>query len=742
MKNILQLFSIISIFLYFQVHGQAVVNLGKNNQVIDGFGASSAWCGAIGDNVMNALYGDLGYSILRLRIEEGIKDNWKTGNFSSWAAELSNAKKANAKGAIVFASPWNPPPSMQENFTKSGDASAQRLRYDKYAEYVDYLNTYVKYMKDNGVNLHAISVQNEPDYATDWNWWTPTEMLNFMKNNAANINCRVIAPESFQYLKNMSDPILNDATAFANMDILGFHLYGTPVNQLAYSLFQQKRGTDKKAWMTEHYFDTDGISDIMAMSKELHDCMVTGNMNGYVYWWITWPNGLANANGTIFKRAYVLGQFAKFIRPGYYRVDATATPTSNVYVSAYKGTDKAVIVAVNTSNSTVTQKFDIQNGSISSVTPYTTDNSKNLVAGTNISVTGNSFTAQLPPQSITTFVGSLGNVPQVVFTSPTTSGTYSVGTVINLSATATIASGTIANVRFYDGATLLNTDNSSPYTYPWTNATGGKHLLKVVATDNLGNTASDTLTIKVNVPRGAYNGIVHAIPGTIQVEEYDLGGNGIAYSDASVGNTGGATFRADEDVDLETCTDAGGGYNLGFATAGEWLEYTVHVTASGNYDLDFRVACNGDGRTVSVSMDGTTIANNISIPNTAAWQTWQTVSLKNIPLTAGQKVMRLTIGATDYVNINYVEFKGVITGMMNSNLQEEVVLSPNPFGNDGLNVRKSGAFTFKVVDVNGAVMEQGLATNSVHVGSGLKSGVYILSIEDGQGFQLYKIVKQ
>ena len=62
-------------------------------------------------------------------------------------------------------------------------------------------------------------------------------------------------------------------------------------------------------------------------------------------------------------------------------------------------------------------------------------------------------------------------------------------------------------------------------------------------------------------------------------------------------NTGGATFRMDEDVDIENCTDAGAGYNIGFATAGEWLEYTVDVTKPGTYDLDLRVACNGADRT-------------------------------------------------------------------------------------------------------------------------------------------------
>jgi glucuronoarabinoxylan endo-1,4-beta-xylanase len=381
------------------------VNLASTKQNIRGFGASSAWCGAIGDSVMNSLYGDLGYSILRLRIEEGIGDNWKTGNFSKWAAELSNAKKASAKGAIVFASPWNPPASMQENFYRSDDSSAQRLRYDKYNEYVDYLNAYVKYMKDNSVNLYAISIQNEPDYAKDWNWWTPEEMFNFMKNYAGKINCKVMAPESFQYLKNMSDPILNDSTALNNLDILGFHIYGTQASQFAYPLFQQK-GEGKEAWMTEHYFDDDNIGTLMNMGKEIHDCMVTGNMNAYVYWWITWPNGLASSSGQIYKRAYVLGQFAKFIRPGYYRVDATATPNTNVYVSAYTGDNKAVIVAINTGTSAVSQKFNLQNGSTSSVSSYVTDGSRNLAAGSDIAVTNGSFTAQLPAQSVTTFVGS------------------------------------------------------------------------------------------------------------------------------------------------------------------------------------------------------------------------------------------------------------------------------------------------------------------------------------------------
>ena len=97
------------------------------------------------------------------------------------------------------------------------------------------------------------------------------------------------------------------------------------------------------------------------------------------------------------------------------------------------------------------------------------------------------------------------------------------------------------------------------------------------------------------------------IPGRIEAEEYDRGGEGLAYHEANAnGNQGGGTFRNDE-VDIEVCTDAGGGFNLGYTLTGEWLEYTVNVTTSGIYDLDLRVAKDGDGGLFHIEMDGVNI---------------------------------------------------------------------------------------------------------------------------------------
>lgn len=384
------------------------VNVSTKKQIIDGFGASSAWCGTINDKVMNSLYGDLGYSILRVRIEENIGDNWKNGPYNSWAAELANAKKATAKGAIVFASPWNPPASLR--ITKNTSNAEFGIEDAKFPSYRDYLNSYVKYFKDNGVDLYAISIQNEPDYAKDWTYWSPTQVHDFILNYGASIDTKLMSAESFSYLKDLFDPTLNDAKALENVDIFGTHIYGTSFNNFTYPLFESKgRPAGKKIWMTEHYLneDDDMTKTVMPVAREIHECLVTGSMNAYVYWWITWANGLAKSDGTIFKRAYVIGQFAKHIRPGYYRVDATATPATNVFVSAYTGTDKLVIVAINTNTSAVSQKFNIQNASVSKLATQQTTSGTNMATGTDVAVTNNAFTANLPAQSITTYVGTI-----------------------------------------------------------------------------------------------------------------------------------------------------------------------------------------------------------------------------------------------------------------------------------------------------------------------------------------------
>ncbi|HSZ71929.1 MAG TPA: glycosyl hydrolase family 18 protein, partial [Cytophagaceae bacterium] len=151
-----------------------------------------------------------------------------------------------------------------------------------------------------------------------------------------------------------------------------------------------------------------------------------------------------------------------------------------------------------------------------------------------------------------------------------------------------------------------------------------------------------------------YNGTAAAIPGTIEAENYDLGGEGLAYHDADAVNQGGA-YRTDG-VDVEACTDTGGGYDVGYIATGEWLKYTTNVTAAGNYDVSMRVAATAAGSMFHVTLDGTNITGTVNVPNTGGWQTWQTVTVKNVALTAGQKIMEIFMDAGPF-NLNYVSFQ-------------------------------------------------------------------------------------
>lgn len=383
----------------------ANINLNAERQVIRGFGGMNhpAWIGDLTAPQRETAFGNgqnqLGFSILRIYVDE---------NRNNWSREVATAKRAIEHGALVIASPWNPPSSMVETFNRNG-SPAKRLKYNQYAAYAQHLNDFVTYMKNNGVNLYAISVQNEPDYAHEWTWWTPQEILRFMRENAGSINARVIAPESFQYLKNISDPILNDPQALRNMDILGAHLYGTQISQLPYPLFKQK-GAGKELWMTEVYYpnsdnnSADRWPEALGVSEHIHDSMVEGDFQAYVWWYIRRSYGPMKEDGMISKRGYNMAHFSKFVRPGYVRIDATKSPESNVFVSAYKGNNQVVIVAINKNNAGVNQHFVVQNGSVSQASRWVTSGSSNLQPGTDLNISGNQFWAHLPAQSVTTFV--------------------------------------------------------------------------------------------------------------------------------------------------------------------------------------------------------------------------------------------------------------------------------------------------------------------------------------------------
>lgn len=172
--------------------------------------------------------------------------------------------------------------------------------------------------------------------------------------------------------------------------------------------------------------------------------------------------------------------------------------------------------------------------------------------------------------------------------------------------------------------------------------------------------ASKSVTAAFNTARGTYgnNGNPWAISSSstirLQAENYDTGGEGVAYHDTDVSNQGGR-YRTGDGVDIEATSDAGGGDDVGWVAAGEWLEYTVNVAQAGSYDLNLRVARQPVGNSaVSVALGGVNKTGDLVVPSTGGWQTWADVTKTGVSLSAGQQVLRIAM-VGDLFNVNWIE---------------------------------------------------------------------------------------
>ena len=177
------------------------VDLNTTYQTIRGFGACNTVFNGVRsfpkESDMQKAYGmgddELGLSIFRISVPA-------TSN--TWADVAEVAKMAQDRGAIVFASPWDAPEEMRDP-----DHEERVLLPSKYQDYVDHLNSYNDFMTNNGVNLYAISIQNEPDIG-EWTQWTVQQVMDFTINFADGINNRVITAESFNFNRAYYNSIL------------------------------------------------------------------------------------------------------------------------------------------------------------------------------------------------------------------------------------------------------------------------------------------------------------------------------------------------------------------------------------------------------------------------------------------------------------------------------------------------------------------------------------------------------
>ena len=381
------------------------INKGVTFQTIDGFGffgamntwwssPSSLWSDAWGDQVIS----DLGITIWRN--EYYPPADQFSGQDADWNKQRPVVRGLKAKAdqygvnlKFIF-TVWSPPSSMKvkvENNTRLigtphpfGTKQGGALDPTKYGAYANYLADGIRLYQNEGINLYALSPQNEPFFVQSFNscWykqeWYPEMLINVIPSvKAAFPNVKIFGSEGMLEMEAADNnwpwfyhkQILDSQQARNNIDILAVHGYQDGVAPTSGSILGHLWSSHKthfgdpmgkRQWMTE----TSGYQDswtatpgAFSLALDMMSGLNNGNMSGWVFWQGSENPGSTSGigefvlmNGAVKgKKYYVSKQFYRYIRPGAVRVAATST-NSNVFVSAYQHTAQGThtIVLINT----------------------------------------------------------------------------------------------------------------------------------------------------------------------------------------------------------------------------------------------------------------------------------------------------------------------------------------------------------------------------------------------------------
>jgi glucuronoarabinoxylan endo-1,4-beta-xylanase len=391
------------------IGGDVTVELASTRQRISGFGVSTAWGSSMSTADADLLWSTTngaGLSLHRIRIAA-----------DGTTSETNIAKLAQARGATIWATPWSPAPSYKSNNNLVGGTLTNGQAW------ANTLAKFVTDMKNDGVTIYAVSAQNEPDADVDYDScsFTPSALASFigtyMGPALAPTGAKVMAPETQNWCGFLSyaDAIMDNSAAASHTSIIATHEYGCrdATRKLPYT-----RGSSagKEFWETEMY-DTvtaadPGMGSALRVYQMIHDALVVANMNAWHYWWV-YP--VTNDNGALWdqginaptKRLFIMGNFSRFVRPGYQRVATSANAPNGVLLSAYRNTadGSVVVVAANNNNTAISLSLFVSGSSPCSFTPWVTSASDSLAQKPAVSVSSSRLAYSLPAQSVTTLVG-------------------------------------------------------------------------------------------------------------------------------------------------------------------------------------------------------------------------------------------------------------------------------------------------------------------------------------------------
>lgn len=444
--------------------GNATIDINKWHQKIRGFGLSTAWSGRMtateADQIWDTING-AGLSMNRVMIEPN----------GLGPEETDNAISATKRGALVWGTPW---------YTKNGVRLPGRdndTLYEKdYQEWADTLASMAIKMKSLGAPLYAISSGNEIELG--WTMYSETALARWvgkymgptLEKKSPDTKIIGIEPCNVWGFKRYLDVFKADPDAWKYSDIMAQHEYPDVMDPRPDLL-----AAGKEYWETEVYDPVTnqgedvGMGSALRVSKIIHEALTHADVNAWHYWWKnpchTCANGAiwAEATHQPTKRLWIMGNWSRYARPGFIRVEASVEPTTGVYLSAFRDTalSKVVLVIANSNNNSVSQSFSIPGVNPRKVTPVITDPTRDLVPLASQDISTSDFTYDLPSQSVTTLVFDM-SAPVPAHRDTVFNGGFDQGTKgWTFNTWGGTAQGSVVNGEYKIDITTLGTGNAS-----------------------------------------------------------------------------------------------------------------------------------------------------------------------------------------------------------------------------------------------------------------------------------------
>jgi glucuronoarabinoxylan endo-1,4-beta-xylanase len=430
--------SLVLIFWAAPAAAQSVtINWSQTHQTMDGWGGQT-WMSA---NSLSDSEADMLFSpTAGIGLEYVRTMNTQDGSIP----DLVTLQKAVARGARVEITLQSPPASMKTNGHFFTGGSLKKSDYGAYATYIVNL---IKTLKSDGVPVDVLSVQGEPDSARAFGvgacLWNAGQYRKFVRDylgpafTASGVETKIMLGEGENWFDDdFVSATLKDKNAAQYVSIVAGHGYGpgtvdgTGVSYCCHTAtaFPLALRKGKTLWMTEinggftksvtgetnmWHWDP-SMNDALVWVHNIHDYLTIAGVSAWFYWELVsnsennYNDGYTDHYFNRGKRYYAIGNYSKYVRSGYQRIDATSRPSGGVYVTAFKDpvTTQFAVVAINQNSSPQTLTFNLNGFSSSSVTPVVTDPNNNLAEQTSIPVSAGTFNATLSPSSVTTFTGT------------------------------------------------------------------------------------------------------------------------------------------------------------------------------------------------------------------------------------------------------------------------------------------------------------------------------------------------